>query len=37
MDVRLNGEPYYEEVNCLKNQGSQVAGDGGPEMDVVTE
>ena len=34
MHVILNGEPL-EEVDCLKHQGSQVAADGGCEMDVV--
>ena len=30
----LDGEPF-EEVYCLKYQGSQVAADGGCQMDVV--
>ena len=34
MHVILNGEPL-EEVDCFKYLGSQVAGDGGCEMDVV--
>ena len=34
MHVRLNGEPL-EKVDCLKQLGSQVATDGGREMDVV--
>ena len=34
MYVILNGEPL-EEVDCFKYLGSQVAADGGCEMDVV--
>ena len=34
MQVILNGEPL-EEVDCFKRLGSQVAADGGCEMDVV--
>ena len=34
MHVTLNGEPL-EEVDCFKYLGSQVAADGGCEMDVV--
>ena len=34
MHVILNGEPF-EEVNCFKYLGSQVAADGGCERDVV--
>ena len=34
MHVILNGEPL-EEVDCFKYLGSQVAADGGCEMDVV--
>ena len=34
MRVILNGEPL-EEVDCFKYLGSQVAADGGCEMDVV--
>ena len=34
MHVRLNGEPL-EKVDCLKQLGSQMATDGGREMDVV--
>ena len=34
MHVILNGEPF-EEVDCFKHQGSQVAAHGGSEMDVV--
>ena len=34
MHVILNGEPL-EEVGCFKYLGSQVAADGGCEMDVV--
>ena len=34
MDVILNGEPV-KEVYCFKYLGSQVAADGGCEMDVV--
>ena len=34
MHVRLNGEPF-EEVECFKYLGSQVAADGGCERDVV--
>ena len=34
MHVILNGEPLYE-VDCFKYLGSQVAADGGCEMDVV--
>ena len=34
MHAMLNGEPL-EEVDCFKYPGSQMAGDGGCEMDVV--
>ena len=34
MHVILNGEPL-DEVDCFKYLGSQVAADGGCEMDVV--
>ena len=34
MYVKLNGE-LLEEVDCFKYLGSQVAADGGCEMDVV--
>ena len=34
MHVILNGEPF-EEVDCFKYLGSQVAADGGYERDVV--
>ena len=34
MQAILNGEPS-EEVDCFKCSGSQVAADGGREMDVV--
>ena len=34
IDERLNGKPL-EEVDCFKYFGSQVAADGGFEMDVV--
>ena len=34
MHVILNGEPF-EEVDCFKYLGSQVAADGGCERDVV--
>ena len=34
MHVILNGEPL-EEMDCFKYMGSQVAADGGCEMDVV--
>ena len=34
MHVILNGEPF-EEVDCFKNLGSQVAANGGYERDVV--
>ena len=34
MHVILNGEPL-EEVDCLKYEGSQVAADGGCEMDLM--
>ena len=34
MHVILNGEPF-EEVECFKNLGWQVAADGGCERDVV--
>ena len=34
MHVMLNGEPF-EEVDCFKYLGSQVASDGGCEIDVV--
>ena len=36
MHVRLNGEPL-EEVDCFKHLGSQMAGDGGGERDLVTQ
>ena len=34
MHVRLNGE-LFQEVDCVKYLGSQVADDGGCERDVV--
>ena len=36
MNVMLNSEPF-EEVDCFKYLGSQVAADGGCERDVVHE